>query len=218
MENRKIFIASVVLIMASTMYVFSDTRVKFRSRDNGTVYTKMVDSGNTLSGSTVYYPYMGEVQTIETEHYKIEAGDHYYESGFATLGSGDSITFTMTAPASPTEIHLRFTITGTQNTEVYVLEGVTVVGGTTITPENNNRISSNVSSVTLVSGATITGGTTIDSYSVGISGSTPAKTGQLGSADKNDEMILAYSESYSFKIKSTAAANIISYKGTWYED
>lgn len=229
MKNRKIFIASVLIIMASTMYVFSDTRVKFRSRDNGTVYTKMVDSGETLSGSTVYYPYLGEVQTITKEHYERHEGEFYsvlvYDSD---LDNGDSISISFLTGKSVKCQHVFAEVYSTGATQYWVIEGGTVTNdsGVTTATLNLNRNSTNVSRIKSINASPVTGSASVNATIAGEGTGKKIFTEVLGAGKEKQgaqsrtdgELILAFDTVYSIKQIGLADNNNAQITIRYYED
>jgi hypothetical protein len=94
--------------------------------------------------------------------------------------------------------------------EVY--EGSTdVVGGTSVTPINNNRNSTNTSSLTIVKDPTsITDGTRIAGFLAGANR-------QSGFNNREREVILKQNTTYLFRFTSLANNNAVSFCGEWYE-
>jgi len=98
-----------------------------------------------------------------------------------------------------------------------VYEGVTISStGTVITPINNNRHSSNVSSLLVGRNGTLSAsGTNIYPSLFGVTGN-PVRS--LGGALRADsEIILKKNTAYAFIFRSTDASNNLDYRGYWYE-
>lgn len=158
------------------------------------------------------------LQTIDYAHHEAHAGSHYYVSGYSTLGSGGTISFSVTTPDTTKWAHMLFNIAGSDVTTVTVYEGATgISGGTAIVPINNNRNSSNTSGLTVTVNPTVTAGTVIiDSYLFGDTGGGNAASAG-GIAFRGDELILKQNTAYLWRIVSGAADNRVSYRGHWYE-
>ena len=161
--------------------------------------------------------------TITYEHHEIHDGSHYNIRGFSSpLASGARLSFGVAVPAGSKWPHLLFDVEGTTQTEVREYEGATLSGGTLVTAYNNNRNSTNVSSLVIrsnpvISGTSPTSGTLLASHSKGLAGTTPSKASAIGEIDRTDELILKSGTTYLYEIKSVGASNIIDYSATWYE-
>lgn len=154
----------------------------------------------------------GSGSVIKHEHRKIHEGKHYFIRDFETEALDDTIEWIVTVPAGTTP-HLKFEIVGTDVIEVVVYEGTTgVVGGTTATPINNNRNSSNTSAMTIVKDPT-----SISNDGSRIWGASVGANKTVGAILAQEELPLKYSTSYLFRITSKGNGNIISYYGKWYE-
>lgn len=159
----------------------------------------------------------GGIISISPDHAEIHEGNHYYVCGFATVADGDSLLFSVSVPDTSREANMTFNIEGTSQTEIYIIEGVTITGGTAVTPINNDRNSGNTSMTTVKSGATITAtGDTLFTRSSGLAGVTPTG-GKGGIATRDKEIILKNNAVTVFNIVSRDDGNIISYCGDWYE-
>ena len=154
------------------------------------------------------------IQTIDYPHHEIHEGNHYFVSGYTELDTDGTLTFAVTTN-STTSPHMTWGITTSGKGNVVVYEGSTISGGAAVTAYNSNRNSNNTSSCTIVSGPTVnTTGTLIASS--GFGGGT--KQNPLGgSAEHNEEVILATSTIYQWTITSEADNNVIDYIGSWYE-
>jgi hypothetical protein len=154
------------------------------------------------------------VQTIEYEHHEIHSGSHYNYCDYA-LGqaSGAIIEFVLTTPNTTAETHLLFDATGSTGLSLELYEAPTgIVGGTAITPRNNNRNSLNTSAVTIVKdpASIATDGTRAAGFVVGAN-----KTG--GAVARSNEFVLALNTLYLVRITSLANSNNISWCAEWYE-
>jgi len=159
----------------------------------------------------------GGLTVMEHFHKKIHDGDNYFVAGFETLDADNSINFAVTTPDSNTEIHMSFMTNGVSRTEVYVYEDAEVSGGTTATPINNNRNSTNTSSLTIAKNPTInTQGTLIYSETRGLEGTNKIPSLSAGFG-RSRELVLKRNSTYIFQIKSKEDTNHVSYLGSWYE-
>ena len=154
------------------------------------------------------------IQTVNYRHHEIHSGSHYFASGFDTgLGNGDTVEFVFTTPNTTTWIHMLFNFTFALGGNMIVYEGASgITGGTTLTPVNNNRNSTNTSASTVVKDPTsiTSDGTPIAAYQAGANKSS-------GFAAQNEEIVLKQNEIYLFRFTSTATGNSLSYTGEWYE-
>jgi hypothetical protein len=161
----------------------------------------------------------GAVATIEYEHHQIHEGDHYYISGFETEATGANVTFGILSPDSPIQCHVTIDVFGTSQTELYLYEGSVYVGGTGVTPVNNNRNSTTTSTLVVVKDPIMTSyGTLIYKQTSGLAGTTPAKSDLNSLHDRNREIILKRNTAYTVVIVSRDDDNIISYIWEWYEE
>lgn len=175
----------------------------------GSGYTAKVDKFNQLKASS-----------IDFSHNQIHEGNHYYINGFSTLNSGNELYFGINTTNK--FIHMFFDIEGTTQTEVYEYESPTLSGGIVGSVFNNNRASTNTSSIIVtmnptISGASPTSGTLIYSQSRGVGGTNPANARFIGKSNREDEIILKKDNTYLWRIKSAVNNNIIDYEGFWYE-
>jgi len=161
--------------------------------------------------------YGGKI-TIDIIHSMIHLGKHFFIGGYDTKDDTETVVFTVTAPNSDREIHMTFAIAGSGILTVEVYEGSSgISGGTLVTPINSNRRLAIPSVAVIRKDPTVTLGYLKDSIKVGTAG-TPAGKGAFGGeASRERELVLKKNTSYSWKMISGAAANIIAYKGEWYE-
>jgi hypothetical protein len=161
---------------------------------------------------------------ISYEHHEIHSGDHYYLSNYLITGSGigSSLFFDVTTPNGSKWIHFVYDISSTLQTENKLWEGATLSGGTVLTVFNNNRNSTNTSSLNIryrptISGTAPTSGTLISASSWGTSTVTPSKQGVGGNTSREKEIILKSGTTYLIQVTSANADNLISYGLEWYE-
>ena len=155
---------------------------------------------------------------IDYSRYEVHGGSHYYVCGYSVVASGDSLDFQLTTSNTRKWIHMTFQIEGTQETTIEIFETATVASdGDAITAYNNNRNSSNTTSLTLLQeGGTVSAiGTLIYSELIGVAGN-PTQARQ-GISERDNEIILKQNTTYRFVLTSGGNDNNMSYCGEWYE-
>ena len=154
------------------------------------------------------------LQTVMYEHHEIHSGSHYNYCDYALgQGSGTTIEFVMTTPNTTEAPHLTFSASGTDGITVELFEGTTgIVGGTAITPRNNNRNSGNTSNITLVKDPS-----SIASDGVRASGFVGGGTRVAGNVARSNEIILGQNLIYLVRLTSLANSNDIGWCAEWYE-
>lgn len=180
-------------------------------RQKYTVRNKIVsiaNEGDGIDGST------NTLQFIDYEHHEIHAGSHYTVFNYVDgLSVGDTVEFTVTTPDTTTWAHMSYELESITGGKLEIFEGTTgVSGGTTITPINNNRNSTNTSTLTILLDPTaITDdGTSLGIYLAG------ANRGS-GQIRRDKELILKQNTTYLFRFTSTANSNSLGYIAKWYE-
>lgn len=169
-------------------------------------------------GNKMWDAETGAMMSITYEHHEIHSGSHFYNCGYSTLASGDSLDFQVTTPNTSEWAHMTFQFEGTQQTIIEVFEGASVdADGTPVTAYNNDRNSAHTTSFTLLQeGGTVnTVGTLIYSQSVGVAGN--ANKAQQGFSDRQKELILKQNTTYRFVVTSGGSGNLVAYCGEWYE-
>lgn len=155
---------------------------------------------------------------ISFPHHEQHEGDHYNITDFMTLGSGGTASFIINTPVSGKEMHITWSSESSGPAEMIVYRNGSVTGtvGTSITPLNNNEMSSNVSQGTFEYNPTIVDfGTRMQGYAWG-DADVPARA-LGGDSREDDELILGTNMFYIYHFISKEAANVISYAGKWYE-
>jgi len=157
------------------------------------------------------------VNTVDYAHHEIHGGSHFTISDYETLGDGATADFVIVTPDTTKQAHLLIEAGGSGLVKIDEYEGVTEDGdGTTITPKNNNRNSSNTSTIVVRKGATVTGlGTRLGGAQAGAGGNVNQQ--RPGSGGRESEFVLKQNTKYLFRITSGAASNNISYSLDWYE-
>lgn len=154
---------------------------------------------------------------IDVMHHQIHEGDAYSLSGLvADVAASGTTSFEIVTPADK-DIHLKFvsaSVTGSNKTaaRAELLEGATTTGGSTATPRNRNRNSSNTSGCTCKSGVTVSNdGTKIDDGAFG---------GNIGGSDSRAyELILKRSTKYAFRLTNESSQQAdMSFFALWYEE
>jgi hypothetical protein len=156
-----------------------------------------------------------DLQTIEQEHAEIHSGDHYNYCDYsaAGLGSGATVEILMTTGDTDKLPHLVFEAYSVTGATLELFEGVSgVVGGTVITPRNNNRVSTNTSNVTMIKdpSSIASDGTRAAGFLVGAGRN-------AGFASRSKENILKKNTTYMIRVTSLASSNRISWCADWYE-
>lgn len=181
--------------------------------DNGKTQLKITPYG---SSGTEYKQdaTTGAFTTIGYEHHEIHGGSHYFICDFSlNESSGAVIEFVLTTDNSAKWMHSTLDFSGSEGATLEVYKNPTgVVGGTAITPINNNGNSTNTSLSTVVK----------DPASIAADGTRAAgfiagggKTSGFNSRDK--EIILKQNTVYLFRITSLAVSNDIGWCFEWYE-
>ena len=185
--------------------------------------TDVSTNGNTQLKTTVYDEAgnpleiddtTGSIQSVEYEHHEIHSGSHYNLCDYV-LGQGlnDTIEFVVTTPNTTKWGHLTFSVFSSTGAIIDTFEGTTgVVGGTTLTPRNNNRNSVNTSAMTVIQdpASIVDDGNDAGGYLAGANRS-------AGFVSRDNEVILKQNTTYLFRITSLAASNNISWCFEWYE-
>lgn len=150
--------------------------------------------------------------TIEYEHKEIHDGNHYFIAGFETVGLSAEIDFVLTTPDTQKWAHLTFLVQSTKGFSLEMYEGASsVVGGTPITPRNNNRNFSDSSIVEVIKDPTsITAGSKIAEWSAG-------SNIKAGFVERTKEIVLKQNIIYLFRITSLDATNLITWDANFYE-
>jgi len=153
------------------------------------------------------------LQNIEYEHHEIHSGSHYFICDYdSSIQVSETIEFVITTSDTTKWAHMVLDFSSTLGVSLEVYEGSTdVVGGTSVTPINNNRNSTNTSSLTIVKDPTsITDGTRIAGFLAGANR-------QSGFNNREREVILKQNTTYLFRFTSLANNNAVSFCGEWYE-
>jgi len=150
---------------------------------------------------------------MNIEDHEIQEGNHYYIEGYATLGNTDTMYVRLTTPDTGKYGRFGWRITSSGILTTTLVENPTggLAGGSSVAPLNNNRNSNKQSAMVIKRGATAcTGGKIISQEAFG------SKFGG-GEIARSDMIILKRNATYCRTMLSGAAANIISFKASWWE-
>jgi len=154
---------------------------------------------------------------ISHEESCVHEGNFFSVTGYTTLAADGAIDFQVTTPNTSEWSHMMFNFNSTGAVVFTIYESAAVdADGAAVTPINNNRNSTNTSSLTIQTNGTVnTAGNAIYQQAWGYT-NTPSKSvgGDLGAAQG---IILKQNTTYRFYIDSNSADNIISYHGHWCE-
>lgn len=154
------------------------------------------------------------LQNIDYEHHEIHAGSHYficdYELGKA---SGSVIEFVLTTPNTDKWMHMTLEFSGSEGATLEVFKNTTgVVGGTIITPVNNNGNSTNTSDLIIVKDPS-----SIASDGTRAAGFLAGGGRTSGFNQRGREIVLQQNTTFLFRFTSLANSNDIGFCGEWYE-
>ena len=177
-----------------------------------------IDAINTLL-QNAKDPLNSAIATMDVEHYEIHEGDHFLCSCVQAVAGNATIDYVLSIGSKPA--HLVFSIIGNDGG----ISGITYENitsnndGTLVTPINNNRLSSNISTLTNRANSTninITGATLLRSFRSG-TGGTPSQR-QSGSVERSREVILKPNTKYLIRTTNlSSTTNNMSFDFSWYE-
>lgn len=174
-------------------------------------------TGDRVNGLKTYNPTLSDgTQTAVTtgiEHQKIHDGDHYQYGDYQqTVSIGDTISFVFETPADVV-MHLSESLYSLQGITVDIYEkSSNIVGGTIVSPWNNNRTSAKTTGLVIKKDPTsITVGTRLEGF---LSGGNKTS----GNNERAREFDLDKSTIYYFLITSLNNSNAVSWDFNWYED
>lgn len=162
----------------------------------------------------------GYKATISSDHAYIHDGIAFIALvNTGSISAAYDIAFTTPAATDGKFIHWRPIGFTTSANYIYweLTEGETASSGTTVTPINRNRLSSNTSKMSyFAKGATCTpAGTIIDLGGVGSAGNPASRSG--GGAGGDEEIVLKQNTTYCLTI-TPAGATTVTGKLFWYEE
>jgi len=154
---------------------------------------------------------------LEGEHHKIHDGDAYKLMARSTDISTTPVHLSFTTPDSAARMHMVVQAYAVDEATLIITEAPTggVTGGSTATPINRRRDSSNASGATgALSGATApTGGTVLQAEDIG--GPKPGLGGTPGASREATEWVLKPDTLYSFRLAGASGVGNITLR--WYE-
>lgn len=171
-----------------------------------------------MKGATVvtspYRDLLGAIYNIDFPHHELHEGNHYTVSDVVQLASGASRELLIENPANSVA-HMLVMVSNSLDTTTTFYEATTKTTGTLKNIRNNNRISVNVSALTVShtpAGAGV--GNILIQERTG--SATVAGSGNFRSRGDN-EWILAPSTKYLLNVTSNANNNNVSIILAWYE-
>jgi len=182
---------------------------------NNALYTQLRTSdGSEIAVDSV----TNSLETIDYPHHETHAGNHYYIEGYVELNTDDVFRIKLVTPDTTKWAHFSWSIVSSGICETTLHENASggMTGGSSVTPINNNRNSSNTSGLTITSGVTDadTVGTQVSSAKWG---STGFKAMVGGESSRENEIILKQNTTYLRTITSGEDNNIIQFRASWYE-
>ena len=164
------------------------------------------------------------LNVISHAEHSIHEGNHFYMEGYITLDDTDEFYVKLVTPDTTKWAHMSWDIvsTGELTTEFYEGASGGMTGGTSVTPLNSDRNSSNTSGMTITKNVTAPTdtGTTISQKKFGTSGGGGFFGGGAaggGSDNLSSELILKQNTTYCRKFLSGTDGNIISFRAVWGE-
>lgn len=110
----------------------------------------------TSGAGTEEDPYNPRMNSLDYPHWEIHEGNHYFYENVAALGSAEVKLLEITVPDSLKWPHFLFSVSSDLKATIELFEGVSNgTGGSTLTPVNNNRNSSNTSGLVIKTGASV---------------------------------------------------------------
>lgn len=166
-------------------------------------------------GSNIGDGLTASLKIVNHAHFEIHSGNHFNVCDFVEgLALNALVEFIITTPDTAKWGHFRFNFASILGVKLDIYKDpVTIVGGTSITPLNNNQNSVTASGLAVLKDPTsIAGdGTKITGHLAGAN-----RTG--GSTDREDEIILKQNTLYLFRFTSLAASNTLDWCFKWYEE
>jgi len=177
----------------------------------------MVDA-DIVSGPEIDAIALGAV-SIDTIHDRIHSGLNFLISDRATpVDIATPKRYLIKTPNTSLRAHLVFNIHTEPGSRVQFFEGTTVTAnGAVLTPQNNNRNSTNTSQISVFANPTVTGdGTSLFDKEAGTAalGATRGVGLELSHVD---EFILKQNTNYEIKITSLSNNTVASTQIDWYE-
>lgn len=162
------------------------------------------------------------LETVSYAHHEIHDGSDYFIEDVVDLSAGDYFDVQITTPDNTAWAHVNFRLEAESETEWYLYEDVAIsTAGTTKTPRNSNRNSTNTSGLTV---AVISNASESDANDdTDVAGATALMHGIIGAGsqtkgnnDHDHEIIFKQNEDYSIRVIATASG-YVDYSLNWYE-
>ena len=166
----------------------------------------------------------GAPAVVSKDHSYIHAGKAFSIIGTATINDGVTLKFSFTTPntATPGKKYLHWRPAGITTSAAGVgyrlyRASTGISGGSAVTPQNRNHVSTNVSQVSVMQGVTVTEGTLVQAMNYGTSGNPVAASGGGGGSDH--ELVLAPNTAYTISLINLGGANsVVTWDFFWYEE
>lgn len=161
------------------------------------------------------------ILVVDYAHHEIHDGSSYRADVLETVGSGNTLSLSITTPAGPKQCHMLFEVETGNSANVVIYEGTSLTAntGNAVTPRNANRNVADGSTAVVKSQATIntTGATILHSMFTGQPGANPGAA-DGGSASTRHEWILKPSTTYSVILTEIATTSqLMRIEFDWYE-
>lgn len=159
---------------------------------------------------------------IDYEHFETHAGSHYFVKTYADLAINTVFQLTIQTPNTTKWAHMVWTLDPEAETLWNVYEGVTVTTPLTavVTPRNNNRNSTNTSTLLMRSGnygSLVLANAAVDSASGTLIEDGVVGSGKVaGQTDRDRELILKQNTIYLFRALASSAG-YVDFSIDWYE-
>ena len=147
-------------------------------------------------------------------------GNFYFIAGHTSLNDGDEFYVQITTDSNK-ETHFYWEISSNTEMETQLYENVTagVSGGTSVTPINANRNSSNTSGASILKGITVDGATfaysaIIDDNHEGLD----SRRIKAGLSEEGSSVILKKGTVYVRKFLSHGDGNVVNFRAMWIEE
>lgn len=161
-------------------------------------------------GQGIVDPTSGATVTMDFEHYQIHQGKYFSIGDFEGATLNDTIEFVVEVPDT-VSAHMNYYVTATNGASLEVYENPTYSGGSTTTPYNNNRGSSNTAQTVVKKNPTVSADGTK------LFGEVAASGDEAGAQERGQELVLTGGNEYLFRLTSLAFSNILSFRQEWYE-
>lgn len=151
---------------------------------------------------------------IDYEHHEIHAGSHFFLCDYVLgVGDGDTTEFIFVTPDTAKWAHITIEFTYANGGALELYTGPTgIVGGTPVTPVNNNGNSSKTSILTIIKDPS-----SIADDGIRVAGFLAGGNRTTGLNSRDKEVILKQNQTYLFRFTALSGSNELGYCGEWYE-